>query len=287
MRNYGKGLMCMLAVRSINNNTVICKDCSGQEIIAMGKGIGFGKLPREIPLQQIDRTFYDVASRYQPLLCELPAEVLDFTGKIVEIARNELPYELSPNLVITLADHINFAIERARNNIRVKMPVPYDVKQSFPVEYNIGKYTVNRIRKEFKIGLLEEEAVGIAMGLLNAKITEEARVCEESMQDEEMLEDITEMIENVFHIMIDRESFNYSRYATHLQYLFQRIHSGTAISSDNLQMYKSLREEFPDIASCVECIVHHMEEKWKCELSEEEKLYLMLHINRICTKEGV
>ena len=38
----------MLAIRSINNNTVVCKDSIGQEIIAMGKGIGFGKLPREI-----------------------------------------------------------------------------------------------------------------------------------------------------------------------------------------------------------------------------------------------
>lgn len=277
----------MLAVRSINNNAVICKDSGSREIIAMGKGIGFGKFPREIPLEQIERTFYDVDRNYQPLLWEIPAPVLDFTGKIVEIARNELPYELSPNLVITLADHISFAMERARKNIRVKMPASYDVKQSFPREYNIGKYTVNRVRKEFKIALPEEEIVGIAMGLLNAKVTEESMACGQTLQDEEMLEDITELVENAFHIMIDRESFNYSRYATHMQYLFQRIHSGTEIMSDNLQMYGSLKEEFPEISACVENITRHMEETWKCSLSEEEKLYMILHINRICTKEGV
>lgn len=277
----------MLAVRSINNNTVICKDKSGQEIIAMGKGIGFGKLPRDIPLEQIERTFYDVDSRYQPLLQELPSPVLTFTARIVEIARNELPYELSPNLVITLADHISFAIERARKNIRVRMPVPYDVKQAFPLEYNIGTYTVRRILKDFKTALPEDEAVGIAMGLLNAKINETEKTVKETVQDEEMLEDVTEIVETSFQIMIDRNSFNFSRYATHLQYLFQRIHSGTAINSDNLQMYGPLSEEFPEIAACVEEITRHINEKWKCQLSEEEKLYLMLHINRICTKEGV
>lgn len=277
----------MLAVRSINNNTVICKDSTGQELVAMGKGIGFGALPKEIPLSQIERTFYDISSSYQSLLRELPPEVLDFTGKIVEIVRNELPYELSPNLVATLADHINFAIERARKNIRVKMPVAYDIKQSFPMEYRIGAYTVQRIRKEFKVGLPEDEAVGIAMGLLNSKITEAPGSRTETARDEEMLEEITEMIETAFHIILNRESFNYSRYATHLQYLFQRIHSGTAINSDNLQIYASLREEFPDISACADQIVRHISEKWKCELSEEEKLYLMLHINRICTKEGV
>ena len=80
----------MLAIRSINNNTVVCKDSIGQEIIAMGKGIGFGKLPREIPLAQIERTFYEVDDRYQPLLQDIPAKVLEFTAEIVEIARNEL-----------------------------------------------------------------------------------------------------------------------------------------------------------------------------------------------------
>lgn len=277
----------MLAVRSINNNTVICKDCTGQEMIAMGKGIGFGKLPREVPLDQIERTFYDIAASYQPLLQELPAEVLDFTGKIVEIVRNELPYELSPNLIVTLADHINFAIERARKNIRVRMPMAYDVQQSFPTEYRIGKYTVHRIRKAFMVGLPEEEAVGIAMSLLNSKITETADAHVETEQDEEMLEEIAEIIETAFHIILNRESFNYFRYVTHLQYLFQRIHSGKTINSDNLQIYISLKEEFPGISLCVDQIVQHISEKWNCELSEEEKLYLMLHINRICAKEGV
>ncbi len=277
----------MLAIRSINNNTVVCKDSIGQEIIAMGKGIGFGKLPREIPLAEIERTFYEVDDRYQPLLQDIPAKVLEFTAEIVEIARNELPYELSPNLFATLADHINFALERARKKIRVKMPLAYDVKQNFPREYRIGSYTVRRILTEFHIHLPEEETVAIAMSLLNSKVTEEAADYEESRRDEEMLEDITLIIEKTFHIMIDRDSFNYSRYATHLQYLFQRIHKKEVIDSDNLQIYNSLREEFPEINVCVERIAAHIEEKWHSTLTEEEKLYLILHINRICSKEGV
>ncbi len=225
--------------------------------------------------------------RYQPLLQDIPGKVLEFTAKIVEIARNELPYELSPNLIATLADHINFSLERARKKIRVKMPLAYDVKQNFPREYQIGKYTVRRILKEFRINLPEEEVVAIAMSLLNSKLTEDASDYVESRQDEEMLEDITEIIENTFHIMINRDSFNYSRYATHLQYLFQRIHNKEVIDSDNLQIYDSLRKEFPQIDICVERIAAHIDEQWHSLLTEEEKLYLILHINRICSKEGV
>ena len=29
-----------------------------------------------------------------------------------------------------------------------------------------------------------------------------------------------------------------------------------------------------------------MDQEWTCTISEEEKLYLILHVNRICAKEG-
>lgn len=276
----------LLAVRRINNNVALCQDSRGRELIALGKGIGFGALPREVSLAEIERTFYDVDSRYQPLLTELPDDVLAFSARIVDIAANELSYPLSPNTVFTLADHINFAIERARKKIRVKMPLAYDVEQMYPTEYRIGQHTVRRIQKEFLVSLPQSEAVGIAMNLLNNRLTQEAPV-PGTVQDEEMLEEITEIVENSFHILVDRESFNYSRYATHLQYLFQRIHAGKAIQSDNLQLYTSLREEFPEIAACVETIAAHIQQAWHCTLTEEEKLYLILHVNRICIKEGM
>lgn len=277
----------MLGLRRINNNVVLCRDGKGRELIAMGKGIGFGTLPREIPLGEIERTFYDTDESYRQLVAELPEQVLEFAARIVEIARNELPYELSPNAAFTLADHINFAMERARKRIQVKMPLAYDVEQLYPAEYNIAKAARRRIRKEFCIELPECENTGIAMSLLNSKLTGTETEAVNEEQDEQMLEDVTEIVENEMNILVERGGFNYSRYATHMQYLFRRIHTGQAIQSDNLQIYLSLREEFPEIAACVEKIARHISEQWHSELTEEEKLYLILHINRICIKEGM
>ena len=124
------------------------------------------------------------------------------------------------------------------------------------------------------------------MNLINAKKTPSDRPDPEAGFDQ-MLEEVTEIVEEHFHVMVDRESFNFTRYATHLQYLFQRVQQHTAIDSENLKMYKDLREEFPNIADCVEIIAAHIQEKWGSELSEEEKLYLILHVNRILAKEGL
>ena len=279
----------MRGLRKINNNAVICLDSTGQEMIAMGKGIGFGTLPREIPLAQVERTFYNVDERYLGVLRDLPPDVLDFSARLLDIARNELPYTLSPNAILTLADHIAFTIERARRNIRVKMPLAYDVEQLYPAEYRIGQYAVKRIQKEFQVGLPGAEAVGIAINLLNARVDGDSApdAAGAGCTDSERLEDITEMVENHFNLIVQRDSFNYSRYATHMQYLFGRIHTSKTIASGNSQMYDSIRAEFPDVAACAEEIAAHIQRKWGCALPEEEKLYLILHINRICIKEGL
>ena len=279
----------MRGLRKINNNAVICLDSTGQEMIAMGKGIGFGTLPREIPLAQVERTFYNVDERYLGVLRDLPPDVLDFSARLLDIARNELPYILSPNAILTLADHIAFTIERARRNIRVKMPLAYDVEQLYPAEYRIGQYAVKRIQKEFQVGLPGAEAVGIAINLMNARVDGDSApdAAGAGCTDSEMLEDITEMVENHFNLIVQRDSFNYSRYATHMQYLFGRIHTSKTIASGNSQMYDSIRAEFPDVAACAEEIAAHIQRKWGCALPEEEKLYLILHINRICIKEGL
>ena len=50
-------------------------------------------------------------------------------------------------------------------------------------------------------------------------------------------------------------------------------------------LYQNLREEFADISRCVDCIIEYLNQKLDCEVTEEEKMYLILHVNRICSKE--
>ena len=51
----------MLAIKKLNNNAVLCRDGQGRDVIAMGRGVGFGgEFPRELPLSKIEHTFYDI-----------------------------------------------------------------------------------------------------------------------------------------------------------------------------------------------------------------------------------
>ena len=152
------------------------------------------------------------------------------------------------------------------------------------MEYELARRAVRQIRQEFTVGIADDEAAGIALNLAGSR--EETQAQEGGGDDGDMLEAITRMVEEHFGIRVEREGFNYARFATHLQYLFQRVHQNKSIDSENIRMYKDLRSEFPDISDCVEKIAAHMDQEWTCTISEEEKLYLILHVNRICAKEG-
>lgn len=279
----------MKAVKKINNNAAICEDGRGRELIAFGKGIGFPEMPYEIgDLNLIQRTFYNISPQYLALADAIPYELIEFTGAAVDEARTALPYELGPNLALTLSDHIAFAIKRKQQNIFVKMPLAYDMELTYPAEMKLARRILRKVWSSFHVRLPEDEASGIAMAFVNARVyeaqDEEVRRREE---DRRLLNDITGIVEEEMQLSINRSTFNFARYATHIQYLLDRLHKGKGIDSINQDMYHVLRVEYADAAACADRISEYLRQACGFEVTEEEKLYLILHINRVCANEGL
>lgn len=280
----------MRVVKKINNNVALCIDRKGQEIVAFGKGIGFPQMPYDVELAKIDRTFYHIDDKYLPLLNELPEEVLQFTAEIVDKAVMDLQYELNPNLVITLADHIAFCLQRAKQGIFIQMPLAYELEQSYRKEVELGRYTVRKLEQAFQVHLHKNEASGIAMSFINARnmAKEDADISDgEMVEFEQILDDTIEIVEKRLHIEICRDSFNFARYTSHLMYLLKRVYRNEEILSENVDLYEEISEEFPEISDCVEEFDGYFQERWEHSLSKEEKLYLIMHVNRITVREGL
>ncbi|MDO4174680.1 MAG: PRD domain-containing protein [Eubacteriales bacterium] len=276
----------MLVLKKINNNVAVCKDGNQRELIAFGKGIGFQATPYELTdLRKVERTFYDVPPQYISLLSDIPYEVVQFTARHLLEIQDELPYETNASLALTLADHIAFVIERSKKGIYVRMPSIYELELNYPLEVKIGRYFVSAVKREFKVRLPKSEIQGIAMHFINARdrLRIENVPCIEQ-HFEEILQKTTKIIEQEFHIRVRQDTFNYSRFAMHLQYLLNRAFEQKPIDSSNLQMYQSACDEFPDIAHCVDRICDYYDRTWKFNLSEEERLYLIMHVNRVCAK---
>lgn len=271
----------MRAIRKINNNAAICVDGKGRELVALGKGIGFGALPREVSLADISRTFYGVDAKYLDLIGEMPEDVLEFAGQLADVCRATLSYELSPNLPITLADHIAFMLKRAREHMVVQMPLAYDVQQAHPAEYKLGEMAVRGARKTFGVRFDRHEATGIALSIVNSAITMSERTARKEREVAALLEGITQIVEGELGIVVDRASFDYARFATHVQYLIDRVLTGKPIATQNEELYDEVVASYPEAATCAQKASALIERRLGGTLTQEERLYLMLHVNRI------
>ncbi|SHO45286.1 PRD domain-containing protein [Anaerocolumna xylanovorans] len=279
----------MIVLKKINNNVAICEDSNHKELIAFGKGIGFPPTPYELTdLSKIDRTFYDVSNQYISLLNDIPYEIIQFTARQILEIQDELPYDTNSNLMLTLSDHIAFAIERVKKGIYIRMPSIYELEMNYPIEVNIGRKFISEILQEFKIKLPKSEAQGIAMHFINAQnysLREEPAYVKQLEQHyEEILQQTVCIIEQEMGIQVRQDTFNYIRFATHIQYLLKRIYEQKYIDSNNLQMYKTLQFEFQEISDCVDKICDYYKNTWSLKVPDEEKLYLIIHINRVCSK---
>lgn len=271
----------MKLVKKINNNFALALDSKGEQIIVEGKGIGFLKMPCDFQdLKQITRTYYGTTAQYEALIKSVSPEVIEIAGTVTDYAKRFIPGTLNQNLPLILADHLQFALERMKKNIYLKTPLYYEIEHLYPKEAAIAEYGVKLIRKKLGVRLPEEEKTGIALTIINSEMEHSNK----KNVNEQLIEECTEIVEEKMCIHISKDSFNYSRFVSHLQYLLRRAREPINSTSDNREMYQVISRKYADISECAEAIKNYLEPKGYY-LNEEEKLYLILHIHRLCDRE--
>lgn len=272
----------MKVIKNINNNVSLCIDSNGREVIAFGKGLGFEKPPYELPLSRIERTFYDFKEIDFNLIRAIPVPVFKAAMRIVDHLENYLGTSLMSTASLALADHINFALQRKEKGIVLNLSISEDIKHLYPNEMRYALHALDVIEEETNIRLDDIEAGTIALHFINNQKDKH-----DDFQDtsKEILQQSIKIIEDKFQIKIQTDSFNYSRFATHMKYLMQRSMGNKQIRSENIDMFEALKKGHLNAYACALQIDLLFQKRLKVKLSDEENLYLILHINRLCSRE--
>ena len=104
----------------INNNVLSAFDENGQEVVLMGRGLGFkAKTGDDIDESRVQKVFCiensALSRQFQEMISNIPMEHMQISADIISYAKNECGMELNQSIYVALTDHINFAIERYRN----------------------------------------------------------------------------------------------------------------------------------------------------------------------------
>lgn len=277
-----------MKIKKIINNNVLCVvDNHGCELIVTGRGIGFGRHRGEtIDEAAVERTYRMEDKSRQKGLRELvekiPVEHLELTGELIAHIKTQIPRKLNESLLITLADHISFAIERKRSGVEFSNPLRGSIMCYYPTEFHLGQYCLRIIREKLGIDLHEDEAAFIALHIVNAELNTNMT---EMYDITNLIEGAIAVVEYFYGKRFDRESLDFSRFVVHLRYFAQRLFQNKMMEDDQGEhdvlfrqlIMKNCRDHF----RCAQCIGQYVRNTWKKELSEEELIYLTIHLKRI------
>lgn len=272
----------MKIIKIFNNNVVLTK-INNEDRIVMGKGLAFGKKNGEqLEKEKIDKVFRLTSAnqeRMLSLLSEVNQDVLLISENIIKSANNLYTSPLSESIYIALTDHINYAIKRTKEGYEIKNPLLYEIRMLYPKEYEIAKESLNKINHHFKIQLPIDEIGFIAMHIVNASIDENiANVYEIT----KITKSILDIVRYHFNLHINEDELNYSRFITHLKFFGQRLinHQNIHEVTDESLLFV-LKQKYPNVNSCVEKIADFINKNYEYTLTNDERIYLMLHIARL------
>ena len=277
----------MKIAKIMNNNVVSALDEGNREIIVLGKGIGFqkhnGDLIDEVKVEKIFRLSEPARSKFEKLVEEIPYEYVSYTDEIVREATETLGMELNKNIYITLTDHLHFAIERYRRNITFQNALLWEIKRFYSREYEVGLKAVDLLKEREGVALSVDEAAFIALHIVNAEMDINLS---RTLSVPGMIKDLLNIVRYTFHVDLDEEGLSYERFVTHLKFFIQRTLKRQCYPTEELELYELYRKKAPKSYECAKKIKKYMEEKTDTEVTDEEMMYLTVHISRVIKETG-
>lgn len=269
----------------INNNIISAYEKSGAEVIVMGRGIGFKKKQGEmVPADQISKIFRiksrTLAEQFKELLANMPLERVRISDEIISHAKDHLKLKLNQSIYVTLTDHINFAIERVSQGIEPQNALLWEIKRFYPQEFQLGIYALELIHDRLGILLPEDEAGFIALHFVNAEYGTDIR---DAVKFPDQMQAIVDIVERDLGILLDESSLHYERFMTHIKFLIQRIYRKELLSSEDRELSLLMQRKYPREYQCSVKVAEYIMQATGSRLSEEEIMYLSVHIRRVST----
>lgn len=267
----------------INNNIIASTDSDGNEIVVMGRGIGFQKRPGDfIASDAIEKIFkidnLDSMERFKNLLKNLPMEYVQLSDEIISYAKTQLDIHLSETVYLTLTDHISFVIDQCKNGRVFTNMLLEEVRRFYPDEYMVGMHAITVIQEKTDCHLPEDEAASIALHLVNAEFDLKVK---DTWMMTNLMNDMLNLVE--YELKIEKgDSFYKGWLVVNLKFLAHRmLWLQPEQNLPDPKLSEFTKSQYADEYHLTQRVKQFVKEKYNCEMTEEEGLYLALNIKRI------
>lgn len=271
-----------LITKTLNNNVILAIDrVSNEEVVLVGKGIGFGKKDGnlvKLSEKDIEKSFlsFDEKTKndYYQLMKDINEKVIGLSEEIIAIAEKKFGL-LNSKIHIALADHISFAIERIKMGLEISNPFIYEIQALYPEEFQVGKMAREIIKDRLGVIVSESEVGFIALHIHSARVSKQVI---DTIKDTKFLKALVNIIEKELSTKLDNSGLVYSRLINHLRASISRMENKKYIENPLLDIIK---EKFTKSYDIAEKIGVYINKEKNIYVTDDELGYMALHIERI------
>ncbi len=271
----------MFRVRKIlNHNAILALDSDElKTYLVLHKGIGFANktaewidIPEDASIYSLEKSTergnaMSIVSKIDPVCLEISDAVLDEAEKVFG--------KVDRNIVFPMADHLQFAIQRAKKHERMSNPLNDDIRVLFHMEYKVAKTIIPILENETGLTLNEDEIGFLALHVHSAIIDENVS---QSLKTAQIVRSCVSYIEEKTGHKLEVTSLEYNRMMNHIRYMVTRMEMCEPLKM-NLNDYMQVK--YPDIFTLATDICNQMSRLLKKEYQDAEIGYLAMHIVRV------
>ncbi|MGG2014239.1 glucose PTS transporter transcription antiterminator GlcT [Bacillus sp. S10(2024)] len=277
---------CLEIKKVLNNNVIIAAHPEHEEVVVIGKGIGFGKKVKEmLQVEQIEKMFVLTNERereqYKLLVPHVSEKLIELMNDLMFYIQDRVETPLNEHIHIALTDHIAFAIKRLKQGFTVDNPFLVETKVLYPTEYKIAEEVVELINSRLNIHLPEGEIGFIALHIYSSVTNSELSSVN---QNSKLIAHLVSLIETNLQIELDKESIHYLRLVRHLQYAIERVKNGEKVE-ESQSFADLLKAEFPECYNLAWKLVKVMQKQLQLPVYDAETIYLTMHLQRLMKVE--
>ena len=266
----------------LNNNVLICQH-QQSEVIIIGKGLGFNKKPGMTirDPETIEKVFKleskSEQDHYKMLIAHTDERVLRVVIDSVQMIMSHFDLSHEESFVVSLTDHLIFALKRMENGQLITNPFLSETKYSYPEAYQIAKKVVTRINLQLNIDFPEDEVGFIALHIASQINDVEFG---EMQTVPKLINNAIRMIEHDMGIEIPESSIPYQRFVRHIHFLLQRLKKGEGTTIE-LNFENLLKTQYTLCYNIAVKIVKMIQSQIDVRVYEAEVAYLTMHIHQL------
>ena len=268
----------------LNHNTVIAiKADDNREYLIMGRGAGFGKKVSERIVKRAEDVVYSLQAvtdrgDAREMVKTISPICLEMANEVLNRAEQEFG-EIDRRILFPMADHIEFAVRRIKNNEQISNPLTEDIRILFYKEYKIAQCMENMLWDNLGVRIDEHEVGYIALHIHSAIVDEKVS---QAMQIAGAVRECISRVEEHTGKKIDVMSLSYNRLMNHVRYMVARALNGEKLK---LNMNDYMEVKFPKAFEISRIVCEEVGRSIHHTLDETEIGYLAMHIERVGSEE--